>query len=445
MEKNRQHHTWPVVLAILSFTACVPSSSSNNSIGPRQPTNEIRAKLDRSFGESGRKAFSIAGNEHKAHSMVIRSDGKIVLLAETRDARRNSLAQVIQLNKDGSFDDEFAKRGVSVFNFQKDQSSTVYSDQPESVALQPDGQIVICGHTDDYLKDSNSQPVIARLTRDGILDKTLGQDGKSILKLVGRDGSALVNMLQPDGKIVIAGYVGSTDQSNPGILVGRFLVDGRPDPTFGGKGYVITQLENSSEAYSLDIQADGKVVVGAGATGDGGRGELAVLRYLVDGSLDNSFGTSGIARVATGGRGSAANDLVVLPDGRVLALGWSLEGPLGLPTPYIARLTNSGESDLTYGIKGIVKPDFGRDGVLERFAVRQDGVIAAGGVFGADLAIMLLDKFGDPQKTNDKLDVHVLRNDDIGGPEALVWQSNDRLIMFNDQVSGQLLVERLVF
>jgi hypothetical protein len=74
--------------------------------------------------------------------------------------------------------------------------------------------------------------------------------------------------------------------------------------SFGaGQGYVTTAFYNPSSvsspatAYSktIQIQSNGKIVVAGGASTTSGFGELGVVRYNADGSLDTSFGNGGIA------------------------------------------------------------------------------------------------------------------------------------------------------
>jgi hypothetical protein len=48
---------------------------------------------------------------------------------------------------------------------------------------------------------------------------------------------------------------------------------------------------SDDEALAVAIQADGKIVV-AGYSNNGSNNDVALVRYNVDGSLDNTFGTN---------------------------------------------------------------------------------------------------------------------------------------------------------
>ena len=86
------------------------------------------------------------------------------------------------------------------------------------------------------------------------------------------------------GRIVLGG-VSSTD-----VAVVRYLADGTLDTSFSGDGKQIVDISGSSdEAFGLALQADGKIVQ-VGSANIAGTLDFAVLRYNTDGSLDTGFG-----------------------------------------------------------------------------------------------------------------------------------------------------------
>ena len=96
--------------------------------------------------------------------------------------------------------------------------------------------------------------------------------------------------IQPDGKIVISGNMMDNDGKNQ-LSLARVNQDGSLDKsTFGsnGKGTAIFTFTNFQN-YNLALQADGKILV-LGAKDN----SLAVVRFNPNGSLDTSFGGSGI-------------------------------------------------------------------------------------------------------------------------------------------------------
>jgi uncharacterized delta-60 repeat protein len=105
-------------------------------------------------------------------------------------------------------------------------------------------------------------------------------------------------------------------------------------------------------------------------------GSFGLVRYLPDGKLGTSFGTSGVART-----GFAVAALAIQPNGEYVVAGQKETGP-ELKQDDFARLTTSGKLDPAFGHGGVALTPFpdaadgaGADAVL----VEPDGDILAGG------------------------------------------------------------------
>ena len=132
------------------------------------------------------------------------------------------------------------------------------------------------------------------------MDLTFDGDGLKS-NLVGSSSSgANAVAIQSDGNIVLAGWAwnGLND-----FAVVRLTSAGAYDPNFSGDGIQLTDF-GSTDDYARDllIRSDGKIVVAGNTwqslTGD----DVALARYITDGSLDTAFGTGGIlAGDLTGG------------------------------------------------------------------------------------------------------------------------------------------------
>ena len=96
--------------------------------------------------------------------------------------------------------------------------------------------------------------------------------------------------LQTDGKIVVAGY--SHDGTKNDIILFRYNTDGSLDTTFGGgDGIVTTSLGTIDDrGVSIEIQADGHIVVGGFTIVSPADYDTALLRYDTNGDLDPGFG-----------------------------------------------------------------------------------------------------------------------------------------------------------
>ena len=100
---------------------------------------------------------------------------------------------------------------------------------------------------------------------------------------------------------------------------------------FGGDGIVDI---SGMAAHAFALQPDGKIVVVGNHSGS-----LVVQRFNQNGVLDNTFGTGGEFRIATGGS-SACNDeyscgIAVQADGKIVAVG---DSELGGDEDFLHRL-----------------------------------------------------------------------------------------------------------
>ncbi|MFD4869391.1 calcium-binding protein [Streptomyces sp. NPDC058412] len=160
---------------------------------------------------------------------------------------------------------------------------------------------------------------------------------------------------------------------------------GDPDPTFGGgDGIVTTDLGASEAAADMVVQPDGKIVAVGGDASDF-IGNFAAVRYNADGSLDTTFGNGGRVSTDIAGGSDTANGVALQADGKIVVVGISenLEGGIAWFT--VVRYHPDGSLDTTFDGDGKAVTDFGGGGADQGsdVAVQADGkIVAAGGVGG---------------------------------------------------------------
>ena len=147
---------------------------------------------------------------------------------------------------------------------------------------------------------------------------------------------------------------------------------GALDKSFGARGVVVTNFLGSFGAEGMAIQPDGRIV----AVGTSG-GNFALARYNPDGSLDTSFDVDG--KVTTDfGRDDGALEVLVQPDGKIVAVGFSAAFPDG--DFAVARYNPDGSLDSTFDLDGLATIDFGGYEVANTVGLQsQDGKIVVGG------------------------------------------------------------------
>lgn len=181
-----------------------------------------------------------------------------------------------------------------------------------------------------------------------MLDATFDFDGK-VTTDIGTNTDMIFSIaIQNDGKIVAAGSAKIEGESRFSVL--RYNTDGSLDNTFGTNGIVITAIGQSNAASAVAIQSDGKIVVG-GYTYNGDM-DFAVVRYNVDGSLDNTFSNDGKATTGIGLGNDKVRSMVIQQDGKIILAGKVTVGFLSHIG--LARFTTNGDLDNTFDNDGVL-------------------------------------------------------------------------------------------
>lgn len=212
--------------------------------------------------------------------------------------------------------------------------------------------------------------------KDGALDPSFGQGG-IVRTAIGTDAYLNALVAQPDGKLVAAGGTGNGTQGV--FALARYDENGSLDTAFGSRGVVTTPVGSTNDsANALVRQPDGKLVV-AGRNWDGSRYTFELARYNANGSLDTSFGSGGAVTTAIG-QNSLANALVLQPDGKLVAAGYSYDVSAASEVFALVRYNPNGTLDTSFGSGGVVTTPIGSNGA-QAFAllVQPDGKLVAGG------------------------------------------------------------------
>lgn len=244
-------------------------------------------------------------------------------------------------------------------------------DSAWGVVVQPDGKIVAAGQA----RSTTTDFALVRHNPDGTLDGTFGTGGIVTTPIGTGDEIARAVVRQPDGKLVAAGYA-RIGANNDFALV-RYLADGTLDATFGTGGIVTTPIgAGNDNALAVALQPDGKILAAGYATM--ASLDMAVVRYLADGTLDATFGTGGIVTAPVGPGIDVANGLALQPDGKVLVVGYTADA--GIYDIALLRFAADGTPDTGFDGDGTVVTAIGPGYAIGTSAVVQpDGRITVAG------------------------------------------------------------------
>jgi uncharacterized delta-60 repeat protein len=257
--------------------------------------------LDTSFDTDGIVTTPIGAN---AANVTVQTDGKILVTSSLNDFK------LIRYNNDGSLDMSFDTDGIVTTPIGLGNDSSL------SVSLQIDGKILVAGYSNN---GSNDDFALVRYNSDGSLDTSFDSDGKVTTAIGLASDTANSLVLQADGKILVAGS--SYNGINNDFALVRYNSNGSLDASFDSDGKVTTAIGTGDDnGYSVTLQTDGKILV-AGYSNNGTNNDFALVRYNSDGSLDSSFSNDGIVTTSINSGNNRAYSVVVQADGKILVAG----------------------------------------------------------------------------------------------------------------------------
>ncbi len=332
-----RQNSFPRALAIRNDKKIVVGGSTNNEIFTMQ--YDQNGELDNSFGLNG-IATANSGESLEARSLAMQNDGKLIAAGYSNKGGRDNFA-LVRYTIDGNKDFTFGNNGIVI-------TPLGISSYSNKVLIQPDGKIVLVGSSKSN-NQSDYNFTLARYNSDGTLDNTFGHNG-AVFTTIGTSMSYPYSaQIQIDRKIVVAGL---SFNGKKVITLVRYKVDGSLDNTFGSGGVVTTPIGVSdSEARSVAIQEDGKIVVAGDYSNGFNNNDFVIARYDSNGVLDFSFGTNGITLTPIGEHNDEPNSVIIQNDGKIIAAGHKYnlsEGDFAL-----VRYNSNGLLDDSFGNNGI--------------------------------------------------------------------------------------------
>lgn len=182
---------------------------------------------------------------------------------------------------------------------------------------------------------------------------------------------------QSDGKYLAVGQRSSLDGNSVEIALSRYLTDGSLDPSFGSNGVVYTRSNSKLYPSATLQQKDGQLVVVGTYFNDSDRG-FFIARYNLDGSPDIEFGNNGLIRTDINGNDANAFAVIQQDDEKLVIAGSSISSPLTLAT--LLRLNIDGTIDTSFNGTGITSVYFGASSYVRDVTLQSDGKLIISGM-----------------------------------------------------------------
>ncbi len=317
---HRRRWPWRISLVVLSACLALAGASSAATVGGRVVFSVNGNAVSFSGGSSG----------GQVDASVASPDGDVVLVGGSIAA--NSTFYAAELRPDGSLDPSFGTGGLEHVPL---RLSAV------GVLFEPDGKLLVLATGPALSKLQGPQLMVVRLNANGTLDQTYGVDGVAHTGLWGSGAGAI----SADGELLVSGTTGSESTEPPPALsnlhwvIEELTSTGTLDPAFGLNGALTIAVKHASGDL-LAVEPDGDIVADGVPETDYPMGGEYLTRLTPQGAEDPTFAAGRPVVVADSG---GVAGMLVQPDGSITLLdGLGLE-----------RYTPDGTLDQAFGSHGV--------------------------------------------------------------------------------------------
>ena len=302
---------------------------------------------DNSLGNNG-ILYGFGSYSVFSSALAIQSDDKIVV-----GVNQNNGIYIVRYEKNGGSNASFS------FN----NGSNYISD----LQIQKDGKFLIAG--------SNNDNNFALVRLHGVSNFTSNQ-GKIYTQFNTNNDVANAIAMRAGGKPIVVGNVTNAINPTSGTDFGivAYNADGSLDYAFGSNAFVSISFDADDRANAVAVQTNDKILV-AGKAANGSQYNLVVVRYNANGTLDNTFGISGIATLEIDDFDTEAMSIAMQTDGKIVVTGLSQDQFNGNFYAILARFNTNGFLDNTFGTNGVVDLPAGNGYVGKSVAIQSDGKI----------------------------------------------------------------------
>jgi uncharacterized delta-60 repeat protein len=392
--------------------------------------------LVNAFGTNGRLILDMEAEDAQEYTgdVLLLADGKILVSTFAEDENYeepfNAYFYVSKFLANGQPDISFSGDGVFVQQPSVDGFATT-----GTLTVQPDGKILITGA---YQEGLESEFSVLRLTAGGVADITWNTTGISRLNITLGLDYGLMALPQTNGRVVVVGIAGTTGLSEA-LTLARFGTNGVADFTYAqvgvsstvvgngqpkssyakticsrqaangtiytageysgidendffvtavsASGALVSSFGNNGTAnicvdiynriFDMELQPDGKILLAFGSSGFRNLGQLGVLRFNANGTLDVSFGFQGKTSILPADvEANEGLDIVVQPNGKIGVVCSGTNINTQEDESFVVRLLANGRADSTFFGDGYTDLDF----IGQRILAQPDNKLVVAGV-----------------------------------------------------------------
>ncbi|ASD63818.1 delta-60 repeat domain-containing protein [Bdellovibrio bacteriovorus] len=272
---------------------------------------------------------------------------------------RNYAIAIARFSSSGSLDLNFGNSGLFVFELPE----PIYV---RGILADASGYFII---GPGNFNGTGYLGYIFKIKEDGTFDTNYANNGRLIFNppvVAGenfRDMHLSAASIAPDSSLYVTGQIYGDISGYSGVIY-KVLATGAIDVTWGNSGLV--RYDSPAQAWDTfhDIKIHDNKIYIAGEGPNFPDLDGVILRYNLNGTLDNTFDGDGVQRLKDvagfGGGADYARILAIDSAGNIFIHGTSLDAADSNYT-FIAKLLPNGSLDASYGIAGIAFIDFERE------------------------------------------------------------------------------------
>lgn len=345
---------------------------------------------DTTFNGDGQLTIDILADSDAAYDVQALDNGKILVTGRCMEPG-DTRSCVVRLNSNGTLDTTFSSDGIADINNGPGVEViwTSYHPKNEALALE-DGRILLA-RTCTFNGATEWHGCYVRLQENGELDLTFGTGGYQTNELPGVPLSAVQTAGQDNrARVYSAGDCSTVTPGVYDVCFTRLLNNGSLDPSFGTSGVASVTIPGIDSAFftTIIVRPDGRIQ----ATGVCAMTALAdshscAVQITPAGVLDTTFDGDGfILQNYVVGDIEGFTDSVLQPDGKTLYTHLCKDG-ISYHDMCIQRRDPSGVLDTTFGTAGqlrLVQGPSDATEILSAVSLGIDGEIFAAGMCGTE-------------------------------------------------------------
>lgn len=301
--------------------------------------------IDTSWATNGIVEFQY-GVDTYPYTMVVQSDGKILVSGVTYISVSDAEFFLARFNPDGTPDNTFNGDGKWIGSY------TSSEEVAETMIVQPDGKIILAGRT---YAGAFSQLLFARINSDGTLDTGFGTSGYTEIDASPQDERINSLGLLSNGDIIGVGYgYVSSPWFGEFVKMAKLDPNGNPDTGFGTNGVIIPSIFTDISVAWDCIVVNDTIIISATQNDASNNENLAVTKLDQNGNADPNFGTSGISTLYVDPK-TTGYDIERYADGKLYICGTAGLGGMFNRDFLLVRYNYNGSIDNTFNSSGYVK------------------------------------------------------------------------------------------